>query len=555
MPVVRTHAAPRAARVPKLIFEDLLRRWRRWQPAICGNEGQAASRIRSREGVVRRCAARRWRTTGSKHTERGTRRRTTTASPPVQRRCTHINSKNMPSTHMLCTLLMLLAIGGGAEAHRQHWGRQHNLAHPRLGLSIPAFRSVAHPSPLLRQPRHTAPETSRAVHKDDYEQQHLPCSAHSDCKGGDGYCRQAVGGLRCSPCVDYRMHTCDDWRDSIDGNCEVCRVHDSTSDPQRPAEPHIHAHQEAYEEQAIAEAIAAPIYGQYGELRSEPSPPTQTGAGRKDFVRQRHHDSHSHAVSEGAQRDTTRGPAPLETTDTPSGSSVLANLKAPERADTHTEPPPCEGPPSDPCPEPSMEEQRAPAHTSAQRWFSSTASEQRWPGGGRPPVSSTVRRTLQPGRHSGATVERQILHRVVGDKEVRDTLTFRHGQREEDTDKHLVGDSPAARQAAASGHIEKTATPQRQMRNIATEQELAEFERYFESASGGQQLPIWDLPHPQRQGQGQGAASWYQPQRAHTQQQTQRQVPRKRDSAGGLLRMLDLAFHAPVSPAGAAGWL
>merc|ERR1719158_655461 len=95
----------------------------------------------------------------------------------------------------------------------------------------------------------------------------FPCTAHADCSGS---------GPRCSPCVDYRKHSCSDWGDSITGSCDVCTTAGASG-----ATPDDHEQQE---QEAVLEAIAAPIYGKHGELRSMPSPPPQSGAGRKDFL-------------------------------------------------------------------------------------------------------------------------------------------------------------------------------------------------------------------------------------------------------------------------------
>jgi len=439
----------------------------------------------------------------------------------------------------ICMLLMLLAIGSGTEAW-QDGDRQRSVVYPRLGLTMPAFRSMGHRSPLPRQPRDEtastpAAVTSPIVQKDDYEQHHLPCSAHSDCKSGDGYCRQAVGGPRCSPCVDYRMHTCDEWRDSIDGNCEVCRVQEA--DPQDPAEAQLDARQEEYEEESVTEAIAAPIYGRYGELRSNPSPPTQSGAGRKDFIRYRHHDcgSRNHQCAESAL-------TPDETKHAPTGTDVLARLKPPARGETPESS--YEGRSSEP--ESQLQKERSP--TSPQRLFSSTVSEQHWPSGeGNPPVSSTVQWALHPDPASGATVQRQVLHRVIGDKEVHDTVTFHQG-------RHDEGDHGRA----ATQRNAETITPQRKMKNIATEQELAEFEQYFgDSSFAGRQMLGWEQHmnwnQPQLH-QDQDAAPHQPKLHPHLTQGIQRDILNNQENIGGLLRLLNLAYHNPV-PSGALGCL
>merc|ERR1712146_555253 len=86
---------------------------------------------------------------------------------------------------------------------------------------------------------------------------------------------------------------------------------------------------------------------------------------------------------------------------------------------------------------------------------------------------------MGPDLASGATVERQVLHRAVGDKEVRDTLTVRHSQDED-------GWTDSGRDAADTHESGKAVTPQRQVKNIETEEELATFERQFSDSAMGQ---------------------------------------------------------------------
>merc|ERR1712146_206547 len=88
---------------------------------------------------------------------------------------------------------------------------------------------------------------------------------------------------------------------------------------------------------------------------------------------------------------------------------------------------------------------------------------------------------MGPDLASGATVERQVLHRAVGDKEVRDTLTVRHSQDED-------GWTDSGRDAADTHESGKAVTPQRQVKNIETEEELATFERQFSDSAMGQDL-------------------------------------------------------------------
>merc|ERR1719449_507873 len=87
------------------------------------------------------------------------------------------------------------------------------------------------------------------------------CAGHADCGDSDSYCRQAVGGPQCSPCTDYRALTCEDWRDSIDGNCAVCRDADHQHSPEQQRLLEI---QETHEQESIIEAIATPIVGRHG---------------------------------------------------------------------------------------------------------------------------------------------------------------------------------------------------------------------------------------------------------------------------------------------------
>jgi len=445
----------------------------------------------------------------------------------------------------ICLVLVLLAVCGGADAWQQHPTRRHNVAQPRLHRPMPAFRSVAHRRPLLRQPLDStassqntqpppAPVTlSPTVQKYDYAQHPVPCSDHSDCHGGEGYCRQAVGGPRCSPCIDYRMHSCDDWGDSITGNCDVCHVRDTKVDPNRPSEQQRDATQEVYEEEAVIEAIAAPIYGRYGELRSEPSPPTQSGAGRKDFIRQQQY-HHSNGNSNGVHVA-----APHECSD----ENVLAKLKAPANRDMQTESSPSDQVLSSE-PEPAVPGRRLPAQP---LWFTSSISQQHWPSDGSgPPISSTVDRTLEPDHVSGATVDRQVLHRAAGDKEVHDTLIARH---EQDEDKGRDSD-PAAAVAYANG--KKTAASGRQVKNIETEDELAVFERQLSDSSTGQRQqhqPYYaqnEEPQPQQQ------PLFSRCQRHHHQRmcEVQNQLLRGSESNDALLRLLGQVFRSPVSADG-----
>lgn len=439
----------------------------------------------------------------------------------------------------ICPLLVLLIICGGVDAWQQG-SRRHNTAQPRPVRLMPAFSSVAQ-RPLLRQTRrdpiaNTAPPahvtSSPTVQNNDYEQHPVPCGQHSECGGGDGYCRQAVGGARCSPCVDYRMHTCDDWGDSIDGNCEVCRMRDTKTDPNHPSEHQLDASQEVYEAEAVVEAIAAPIYGRYDELRSEPSPPTQSGAGRKDFIRQHQHQH----PSNGDSKNTIEAP------DRPSSGNVLAKLKPPEHKDMQTETSSKQALSSEPDLAPT--EQRSPART--WRWFTSTVSEQQWPSdGSSAPISSKVERTLQPDLASGATIERQVLHRVVGDKEVRDTLTVHHEPVE---DGGHVSDSASAH-LAESG---KKVAPQRQMKNIETEEELAAFEEHFSDSSMALRQDQLHQPHRvQDEAPSQTSLLKHCQQRRQRQmQETQSQLPSERESNEAILRLLGQIFRSPLSADG-----
>merc|ERR1712224_1095863 len=227
----------------------------------------------------------------------------------------------------------------------------------------------------------------------------------------------------------------------------------------------------------------------------------------------------------------------------PSGTNELARLKPPARGEMPQWS--YEGRSSEP--EPQLQNEQPP--TNPQRWFSSTVSEQHWPSGeSNPPVSSTIQWTLQPDPASGATVERQILHRVVGDKEVRDTLAFRHGRHDEGDD----GRAPdSAAHQAVTCQTGETITPQRKMKNIATEQELAEFEQYFSDSSfAGRQMPKWvqymTWNQPQLH-QERDAAPSQAKLHPHQTQALQSDILNNQENIGGLLRLLNLAYHNPVS--------
>merc|ERR1712146_1863 len=171
------------------------------------------------------------------------------------------------------------------------------------------------------------------------------------------------------------------------------------------------------------------------------------------------------------------------------------------------------------------------------------------------PVSSTVQWTLHPDPTSGATVERQVLHCVVSDKEVRDTVTFQQGRHDEGD--HGRAPDSAVHQAATHRNGE-TVTPERKMKNIATEQELAEFEQYFgDSPFTGRQMPKWEQHmnwnQPQLH-QGQDAAPRQSKLHPHQTQAIQRDILNNQENIGGLLRLLNLAYHNSVR-SGALGCL
>merc|ERR1712146_727479 len=132
-----------------------------------------------------------------------------------------------------------------------------------------------------------------------------------------------------------------------------------------------------------------------------------------------------------------------------------------------------------------------------------------------------------------------VVHRVVGDKEVRDTLAFHHGQHDEGDDGR---DPDSAAHQAATYQSGETITPQRKMKNIATEQELAEFEQYFSDLSfAGRQMPQWEKH-----------MKWNQPLLHQDQDAAPRQtqaiqsdILKNQENIGGLLRLLNLAYHNP----------
>lgn len=334
------------------------------------------------------------------------------------------------------------------------------------------------------------------------------------------------------------MHSCDQWGDSIDGNCEVCHVRDTNTESQDPIECHVDTTQEAYEEEAVAEAIATPIYGRYGELRSKPCPPTQSGAGRKDIIHQKQPNRDSR--NDGGHHYSEDVAAPSGAAHESKDSNALAGLKPPTNSGMQTES-------SDHSmsskSEPARPGQRLPAWS--QHWLSSTVSEQHWPSdGGDSHVSSTMQRTLQPDPASGTTVERQVLHRKVGDKEIRDILTVRH----EPQDKEPIPYRASTHQAAVFSQADNVATPQREMKNIETNEELAEFEQHFSDSST---TIHQDLLHQLRSGRYEDPhfESWHNSPPVQVQKM-QSQHPSTRESPDALLRLLGLVLRSPVSADG-----
>merc|ERR1711871_919734 len=125
-----------------------------------------------------------------------------------------------------------------------------------------------------------------------------------------------------------------------------------------------------------------------------------------------------------------------------------------------------------------------------------------------------------------------VLHRVVGDKEVRDTLTVHHEPVE---DGGHVSDSASAH-LAGSG---KKVAPQRQMKNIETEEELAAFEEHFSDSSMALRHDQLHQPH-----RVQDEAP------SQTSLLKQSQQPSERESNEAILRLLGQIFRSPLSADG-----